>query len=158
MKNEIWKDVLGYEGLYKVSNLGRIKSLYTGKVLAKRIDTSNYIHVVLYKNKIKKTYRVHRLVAEAFIPNPKKLPFVNHRDENRQNNIVDNLEWVTHSQNIAYSIGKKIKQYDKNNKFIREWETAKEAEKSLGLCNGKVTAVCKGHRYTTGGCIWKYAE
>lgn len=109
---EIWKDIKGYEGLYQVSNLGNIKSnnLYAHKK-PKRIATYNhnagYICTHLSKGGKTKTFLVHRLVAEAFLDNPKNLDFVNHKDENKKNNNVDNLEWCTKSYNSTYYLNKK---------------------------------------------------
>lgn len=155
---EIWKPIKDYEGLYEVSDLGRVKSLYHDreKILAKRVDTAGYVTVILYKGKNKKSFIVHRLVAEAFIPNPENKPFINHKDENKTNNIYSNLEWVTQSENISYSIGKQVDQFDLDNNYIKTWNTSKEAEKTLKISNGKVTAVCKNHRKTAGGFIWRY--
>lgn len=102
MKNnkEIWKDVVGYEGLYQVSNLGRIKSGYKPIILQSGV-CRGYLIVNLYKNKKGLSRKVHRLVAQAFIPNPENKPTVNHKDGNKQNNCVDNLEWATvKEQNI----------------------------------------------------------
>ena len=111
---EIWKDIVGYEGLYKVSNLGRVKSLsrnfWNGvnwwkskeKILKNNI-LSNYCIVYLYKNKKRKTKQVHRLVAQAFISNFNNKPEVNHIDGDKENNIVDNLEWCTHKENIQHA-------------------------------------------------------
>ena len=104
MKKEYWKSVVGYEGLYMVSNWGRVKSIKFGKerILKPVTNSSGYLLVGLYKNNIEKKYSVHRLVAEAFIPNPYNLPQVNHKDENKQNNVVSNLEWCTHEYNNTY--------------------------------------------------------
>ena len=106
---EIWKNVLGYEGLYQVSNLGNIKSFIGKEKILKPSTTNNgYPGVNLTKDKKIKRYSVHRLVAEAFIPNPNNYPCVNHKDENRTNNRADNLEWCTYSYNNTYgSIQKK---------------------------------------------------
>lgn len=107
LKNEIWKDINGYEGLYQVSNLGRIKSLpkfHQGeRILKERIDRYGYLYIGFFKNKVKKYYKIHRLVAEAFIPNPKELPCVNHKDENKTNNNVENLEWCSVAYNNSYA-------------------------------------------------------
>lgn len=109
MAEEIWKDIEGYEGSYQVSNFGRVKSMMNskrGRKLAKDCILSptytgimKYPAVLLYRNGRKRTSSVHRLVAQAFIPNPMHFPIVNHKDENPQNNHVDNLEWCTQEYN-----------------------------------------------------------
>lgn len=104
---EIWKDIPGYETLYQVSNFGNVKSLnYRGLekegILKSRKNGCGYMFVGLSKDGKEKNFRVHRLVAFAFIPNPKNLPCVNHKDENKENNTVDNLEWCTHEYNMNY--------------------------------------------------------
>lgn len=99
---EIWRDIVGYEGLYQVSNLGRVFSIKKSIVLKPR-DRRHYLAVGLYRGKKDyKTYYVHRLVAQAFIPNPNNLPQVNHKDCNRYNNSISNLEWVSVQDNIDY--------------------------------------------------------
>lgn len=114
--NEIWKDIINYEGYYQISNKGRVKSLdriiincnninqsLKGNILKERIDGSGYSYVELHKNNKYSIFKIHRLVAQAFIPNVNNLPFINHKDENKQNNFVENLEWCTQSYNILYS-------------------------------------------------------
>lgn len=120
--NEIWKDISGYEGLYQVSNLGRVKSLSRktkagiknndwvirkDKILKVRKETKGYLNVALYKNNIPKSKKIHRLVAEAFIDNVLNKPQINHIDGNKTNNRVENLEWCDNSENQlhAYKMG-----------------------------------------------------
>ena len=108
---EIWKDIAGFEGHYQVSNLGHVKSLerigYGGKTIPERmlkqnLDGDGYPRIGLHKNGCTKTRHVHRLVAEAFILNPQNYPEVNHKDENKQNNNANNLEWCTTKYNLTY--------------------------------------------------------
>lgn len=103
---EIWKDIVGYEGKYQVSNYGQVRALHyrmTDKTRLINIrDNKGYCEVALWKNSSRKLYMVHRLVAETFIPNPNCLPQVNHKDENKKNNRVDNLEWCTQAYNNMY--------------------------------------------------------
>ena len=109
LSGEVWRDVAGFEGTYQVSNKGRIKSFHYGreKILSPFERSDGYLSVWLQLNKSKQYFTVHRLVAETFIQNPENLPVVNHIDGNKQNNCVENLEWVTHSDNEkhAYKIG-----------------------------------------------------
>lgn len=116
MIDEIWKDVKGYEGLYQVSNLGRVKSFRESSkfgnpkefYLKPTMINSGYHTVTLYlKDRTRRKFQVHRLVAETFIPNPENLPCVNHKDENKLNNIVSNLEWCTYQYNNNYGTAKK---------------------------------------------------
>lgn len=105
---EIWKDIPEYEGLYQISNYGRVKSLNYRRmnkenILKPRVDKKGYIHYALKKNKMTKEYKAHRLVALMFIPNPCNKKQVNHKDFNKQNNFVDNLEWCTNGENQKHS-------------------------------------------------------
>lgn len=107
MDREEWKDIKGYEGIYQISNMGRVKSLSNGKYKKEKIrkyrkDKDGYLQLNLHKNNVMTTFKVHRLVAEAFIPNPHNLPQVNHKDEDKTNNRVDNLEWCTVEYNNNY--------------------------------------------------------
>lgn len=111
MPDEIWKDIVGYGGTYQVSSLGRVRSVshvdslgrvHTGKILSPQHRTKNYLSVKLSYNNCGKSHNIHRLVAEAFIPNPNCLPQVNHKDENKENNAADNLEWCDSKYNINY--------------------------------------------------------
>ena len=97
---ETWKSIPGYEGLYEVSNTGKVRSLFRYKKILKPMLTNNgYFYYQLFKNKVGKNYYAHRLVAMAFIPNEAQKEFVNHKDENKTNNCVENLEWVSHVEN-----------------------------------------------------------
>lgn len=163
MKKEYWKPVVGYEALYEVSNWGRVKSLKFGKerILKQGKDKkTGYLHVVLCKNNIKKTFLVHRLVAEAFIPNPNNYKEVNHKDEDKTNNSVDNLEWCDRKYNQNYGtiierLSKPVLQYDLEENLIREWASAMECSRN-GYSNGHVSECCRGERKTHKGFIWKY--
>ena len=99
---EEWKDIPGYEGLYEVSNMGNVRNVRRNKLLRLSKTNNRYIRVSLCKNGIKTGLTVHRLVAEAFIPNPDNLPEVNHKDEDKSNNSVENLEWCDAKYNIHY--------------------------------------------------------
>ena len=100
---EIWKNIEGYEGKYQVSNLGQVKSMIgQEKVLHPKKHRNGHLQIGLHKDKKRKTMYIHRLVAQAFIPNPDNLPCVNHKDENPNNNNVDNLEWCTQKYNCNY--------------------------------------------------------
>ena len=185
MKEE-WKDIKGYEGLYQVSNLGRVKRLpYTRinlltpqgvskipeHIITSIINKSGYNTVMLYKNTARKWIFVHRLVAEAFIPNPDNLPYINHKDENKLNNKVDNLEWCTSKYNSNYGTrNKRISNTKRNNTYNTKpvicietgiiYPSTREAERQTGIINTHISACCnkKPHYKTAGGFHWKYAE
>lgn len=99
---EIWRQITGYEGLYEVSSFGRVRNVRSGRILRPGLHHSGYLNCVLSVKGNRNTFVIHRLVAEAFIPNPDCLPQVNHKDENKTNNNVDNLEWCTSKYNINY--------------------------------------------------------
>lgn len=162
---EDFRDIPGYEGLYQVSNLGRVKGLY--KNIIKRLKTTKdgYLEVGLSKNGIEKKYRVHRLVAITFIPNPDNLPEVNHLDENKTNNCVSNLEWCTHKQNINYGThhdrmvktqSKPVLQFDKEGGFIKEWSSIAQISRELNINTGSVSNCCNGKAKTASGFIFKF--
>lgn len=172
---EIWKDIHGYEQRYQVSNIGRIKSLKrvckrgnnhkpVNECILKPGNNKGYMTVALSKNGNVKYFQVHRLVAEAFIPNPDNLPCVNHKDENSLNNNVDNLEWCTYSYNNSYNeLARKkgvlkripVLQFSKTGQFIREWDCAGTVEQELGISHHSIYGCCKGKTKTSGGFIWK---
>ena len=182
---EIWKDVVGYEGLYQVSNMGNVRSLnwkncgYTRNLWLKP-HNKGYFQVELVKNKKKKTFVVHRLVSVAFIPNPDNLPCVNHKDENKQNNCVDNLEWCDYGYNNRYSMnlhperyvgihrkptpkyGKRkcypIIQISLNGEIVREWENSRAIFLETGMSDWSISECCRGNRKTAYGYKWQYAS
>ena len=163
--DEIWHDIDGYKGLYQVSNKGRVKSLKYGKerILKPDWNAGGYLKVHLFKNAAAQDRLVHRLVAEAFIPNPENKPQVNHKDENKFNNCVNNLEWSTAKENNNFGTrtertSRKILQYSKSGEFIREWQSAAEVERVLGIDNSNITKCCKGKRKYAGSFIWRYKE
>ena len=170
MKEE-WK-VIKENPNYIVSNMGNVKSLNyrrTGreKILKLKIDKNGYQIVGLWKNGIKKIYSVHRLVAQAFIPNPNNLPQVNHKDENKQNNCVENLEWCdakynnnygTRTKRIVEKISKSVLQMDKTNKIIAEFPSIKEAERQLGFRKSHISECCRGKKNTARGFKWAFKK
>ena len=168
---EIWKDIEGYEGLYRVSNLGNIKSVRNSIILKGKDNGYGYMQVVLYNGKRKKLY-THRLVAKAFIFNFDNKTEVNHIDGNKKNNEVSNLEWCTHSENIIHADknglrnppkgikskkSKKIFQIYKNGK-TQLWGNITVASDKFKINRGNIIKCCKGKRATAGGYRWEYAN
>ena len=125
---EIWKDVPEYEGLYQVSNFGRVKSFRESAkfkkpkelILKSSLINSGYAVVTLYKENSKRKFQIHRLVASVFLPNPLNLPCVNHKDENKLNNCVDNLEWCTYQYNNNYGTARIRAHYSKCEPIIQK--------------------------------------
>ena len=190
---EKWRDIKEFKGLYQVSNLGNIRSLDTminckgakginehirkGRILKKTIGTTGYYNVNLSKDSKVRLLRVHTLVARAFIPNPNNYKLINHKDGNKLNNKVENLEWCDYSHNIkeAYRIGlrknkysgkygkeaqfsKPLLQFTIDGKFIKEWENASQVKRELGYCAENIRSVCNGKRKIANGYKWKYKE
>lgn len=178
---EIWKDIQGYEGLYQVSNMGRVKSLERFRY-AKTIGEKDwvapvnerilkpgicrgYCQVVLNKNGTKSRFQVHRLVATAFIPNPENKSQVNHINGNKVDNRLENLEWVTPSENQIHAIktglvgpppqSRPVLQISLGGKFIKRWDSSKSASRELGISSGNIRSCCSGKRKKAGGFIWK---
>ena len=159
---EIWKDINGYNGIYQVSNLGRVRSLGNDKGKKDKIrkqvkNSKGYLRVGLHKDGATTWEYVHRLVAQAFIPNTDNLPQVNHKDENKENNCVDNLEWCTNKYNCNY--GSKNEQVSKKVICIETgvtYTSIREAERLLGVCHTCISSCCNGRRKTAGGFHWRY--
>ena len=158
------KDIKGYEGLYGITSCGKVWSYRNEKFLKPWVSRNGYFMVNLHKDGKVKKYTVHRLVAEAYIPNTENLPQINHRDENKANNCLQNLEWCDASYNINYgthnekvSNSRKIPilQYDLDGNFIREWNSATDIGKEVSstICN-----CLKGKLKSAYGYIWKYKE
>jgi NUMOD4 motif-containing protein/HNH endonuclease len=187
---EVWKDIPAYEGLYQVSNWGRLKSLPKSvpmpngrmrnqeeRILKQYPNIHGYLLVSIYKNGIKNHTSAHRLIALTFIPNPNNLPQVNHIDGDKLNNHLENLEWVTSSENLkhAFSIGLRIPSTHRNNCFnelnaksrivqqltvngesVKEWPSASEVMRSLGFHSSNIGACARGKIKTAYGFKWKY--
>ena len=178
---EVWKDIKGYEGLYQVSNMGRVKSLgrmaaskngskqyRKERILNPRVTNSGYLLVSLYNgsDNVKQFY-VHRLVCEAFHENPKNKPCVNHLDENKENNVASNLEWCTIAENnnhgtrkarMAKSLSKTVAQYTKEGELIKVWQSTMEVQRQLGFDQGTISKATRGKLKTAYGYLWKYIE
>lgn len=174
-EDEIWKDIKGFEGIYQVSNYGRIKSIIRYKRIMKTgLNRGGYLQICLTDSKHKKhTIRVHRLVAENFLENREEKQQVNHIDGNKLNNRVSNLEWCTQSENMQHAFGnnlihrgkgkeshraRAVNQYSINGDFIRKWDCISDASRYLKLKKNNISTCCRGKRKTAHGFIWKYAE
>ena len=179
---EIWKAIEGYEGLYQVSNLGRVKSKARDVVehrswgnritsLPERIMKQSYLPegykiITLSKNSKQKTYRVHRLVAQQFLPNPENKPDINHKNGIREDNRVENLEWVTNLENQRHSWSQLGRKQNRTVKVLcveinKEFDSIKDAAEYLGLSSAQqahITDCLRGRRRMCGGFHWKYAD
>ena len=171
---EIWKDIENYENLYQISNLGRIKSLCFNKIkILKPHNNRGYYDVTLYKNGKHKQHKIHRLVASAFLINNEQKTCVNHKDGNKTNNNVDNLEWVTPKENVIHayknnlhkkycgsnhSNAKKIKQYDLQGNFIKEWGSIVEAAIYYKTTKENIFSCLKHKSKTAKNYKWEYSQ
>jgi len=182
MDKEKWRDIKGYEGLYQVSNLGRVKSLertvtrkngrkfsVKERILKPFSNQDGYLRVGLYEDDSgkRKTIKVHRLVCEAFHENPEDKPCVNHIDENKANNSASNLEWCTYEENVnhgtrnarsAKALSKLVGQYTRDGKLIKIWQSTMEVKRQLGFNAGAISEAARGKLKTAYGYIWKYID
>lgn len=189
---EEWKTIDNYPN-YQISNLGRVKSLTyrntnTEKILKTSKNNSGYLLVFLSKEGKHKGYLIHRLVAQAFIPNHSNKPCIDHKDNNRLNNRVENLRWVTHKENSNNPLTKKnlseskmnvyqgvnnpnygnrgklnpiskpVIQFDKNNNFIRKWDSVADVQREPGFHQSSISSCCRGERKSAHNYKWGYAE
>ena len=161
---ETYKEINNYN-TYLISNLGNVKNKYTGKLLKLMINKDGYYKVNLYKNKKMNTMLVHRLVAEAFINNKEQYPMINHKDENKLNNNVENLEWCNAKYNSNYGTAidrrkvklyRKVIQKNKNGEIIKLWNSIKEAGESLKINVHNISYCCSGKLPSAGGYVWNY--
>lgn len=163
--DEIWKPIKGYEGIYEVSSNARVRSVISGKQMSMRVGYDGYVRVALSKGGRQHHMFLHRLVAIAFVSNTQMLSEVNHKDENKQNNLPNNLEWCTHKYNsnfgtrlqrMAKSNYKPVIQYAKDGTEIARYSSQKEAKERTGITGNHICCCCKGRRKTAGGYLWRY--
>lgn len=169
---EQWKDIPGYEGKYRISNYGNVWNVKKDRYHEVEKIWSGYLRTTLCKDGKAKHYSVHRLVAEAFVPNPNEYPQVNHVDEIKWNNKATNLEWVTGKQNANYGtrnekLSRKMRnnhlsmpvvQLTTNGEVIAEYPSIAEASRHHGYHIGTISAVCRGIGKTAHGYVWKYKK
>lgn len=156
---EIWKDIEGYEGIYQVSNEGRVKSFKFGKerILENGTKHNNYQFVILCEHSVKHQFHVHKLVAEAFIPNPNGYTVVHHKDHNPLNNKVDNLEWIDEDEHrrLHGIVGKNVYQYTLDGELVKIWESTRECGRN-GFHQGHVASCCRGENKQHKGYRWSF--
>lgn len=172
---EIWKDIKGYEGLYQVSNLGRVRSLGNNKnrkekILKHVLNDRGYPTVGLCKNGKAKRCYVHRLVYEAFIGEIPEGMQINHKDENKENNVLSNIDtlmtckeninWGTRNERAAKAKGKSVIQKNLDGKVVKIWPSANEVQRQLGYSQGNISNCCRGKKNfnTAYGYIWQYED
>lgn len=165
---EIWKDIKGYKGLYEVSNLGRVRSVdritrhgrkRKSQIRKPELSNVGYQRIWLCKDGKETRFAVHRLVAQTFIPNTENKPVVNHINEIKTDNRVENLEWVTHSENLNHGTAMQ-RSADKRSKAVTNgvqiFKSIMEAERVTGVHNSNIAKCLKGKRKTSGGYKWQY--
>lgn len=182
---EKWQDFKGYEGYYQVSSFGQVRSVdrvvvgvdgktyhYKGRILKQAKTSDGYKTVQLFKDNGLKTFKVHRMIALTFIPNPNNKPEVNHIDGNKSNNHISNLEWVTRSENLKHAVKhglsspvkaieatkKKVELVDDNGNAIKRWNTMTAAADEMGVHISNVSMCCHGKLKSTGGHFFRFAD
>ena len=182
---EIWKDIKGYEGLYQVSNLGRVRSLdryvgnylFKGKIMKENLNSRGYLRLHLSMNNKQKEHKIHKLVAEAFIDNPDKLTEVNHINGIKTDNKVSNLEWCTHKENMLHAFynlkhqaivskntrrknsenrQKKVANYAIKIEKIEVYDSIEQAAENNNICRSSIGKCCQGKQKQAGGFVWKW--
>lgn len=175
MRTENWMPIEGYEGIYEISDFGRVRSLNYNKtgetrILKQAMNKDGYLIVCLCKDGKQKTVKVHRLVATAFVPNMFGLNQVNHINENKTDNRADNLMWCDIRENNVWGsriqrvseketngkCSKPVLQFSKSGEFIREWPSTHEVERVLCYSRGNISDCCLGKRKFAYGFVWKY--
>ena len=170
-----WKPIEGYDGLYLISDTGKIFSAKSEKILKTYTNRLGYERIELNINGVAKKHLVHRLVAEAFIPNPDNLPIINHKDENPRNNSVDNLEWCTYQYNTNYGTcierrventvykhgeenpnSKKVYQFDMDGNLLAEYVSVREAARITGLSDRSISKACVGSLKKYAEYVWSH--
>lgn len=164
---EVFKDIENYQGLYQISNQGRVYSVKRNKFRIPQKMNNGYLLVVLYKDGKGKNYLVHRLVAQTFIKNPQNLQEVNHINEDKTDNRVENLEFCDKIYNMNYGtrtqrqkekVSKKVLQFTKQGEFVKEYPSIMEASRQTNINHSNISQCCRGNKNNShaGGFLWKY--
>lgn len=161
--NEIWRDIKGYGGLYLISNYGRVYSNNSYKFIRPYFNNKGYLKVDLYKDGNRKKLFIHRLVAETFISNPDNLPQVNHKDEDKTNNKVNNLEYCVCKYNVGYGTGheratEKVRKSVFCIELNKGFKSITEAANATGICLQSISMCCLGKYKTAGRMHWRWGE
>lgn len=164
MEKEIWKPIENYPD-YIVSNQGNVKSLKNNqeRLMKGSRDKDGYYFIGLYNNGIRKFYAIHKLVAEAFLPNTENKPCIDHINTDKNDNRVENLRWCTQKENLNNPLSFKkrfrpVLQFDTEGNFINKWESIKDAQVGLNIISKNISCCCKQKVKLVGGYIWRYYD